>query len=278
MEDIQKLKEIQDMEFLAFEQIKRICYQNNITFYMRGGSVLGAVKYQGFVPWDDDIDIALPRKDYLKLIEIMPQYFGENFQFISYQKVKNAHCYFPRVVLTKEFCEKAGLPQNNERGLVLIDVLPLDGMPDNRFVRSIHILKAYICRCLASLWTLDVKNTVSMHKEGHQKILKVLHALKIHRLYKQDTIYKYLDEMYARYDFRTTKYSGMLSSSKLSKEIVKSEWWGEGAEKCFREIMVKVPSNYDGYLEKLFGDNYADYEPPEEERKKSHLRGVARNK
>lgn len=268
-----KLKRLQDIEYEALKQVKEICEKNNIVFYMRGGSALGVVKYKNFVPWDDDIDIAVPRGDYEKLINVMPEKFGEYYQFVSYQKTENAHCYFPRVVLKKEYCRQFELPQNNERGLVLIDVLPLDGMPDSNLARQLHIYKAYFYRLLASLWTLEVKETVSMHDGSKQKLLKVLHAVGIHKLYKQDSIYRHLDKMYAKYPFGKTKYAGMLASSKLKKEIVKTEWWGTGIKEQFRNLTVMIPYKYDEYLKCLFGLNYAEYEPSEKERTKSHLKG-----
>ena len=66
------LTEIQDEEYRALKYIAGMCNENGLTFYLRGGSALGAVKYNDFIPWDDDIDIALPREDYLKLISLMP--------------------------------------------------------------------------------------------------------------------------------------------------------------------------------------------------------------
>lgn len=265
------LLKIQDIEYDALVRLNEICKKNQLKFYLRGGSALGAVKYQGFVPWDDDIDIAFCREDYLKLITIMPQFFGEYYQFVSYQKIENAHCYFPRVILTKKGCSENGILPNNERGFVLIDILPLDGMPDSYFLKKIHILKSYMYRALASLWTLDVKDTVNRRNGIGQRILKILHATKIYRLYKQDTVYRRMDKMFEKYPFGKMQYSGMMVSSKLEKEIVKSAWWGMGQEMNFRQISVQVPSNYDDYLKCLFGENYMEYEPAMDERTKSHM-------
>ena len=277
MVENQQLKEIQNIEYEALISICKICEENNLKVYLRGGSVLGAVKYKGFVPWDDDIDIALPREDYLKLIDIMPQNFDNKFQFISYQKVNNAHCYFPRILLNEDIRRKMNFPKNNERGLVLIDVLPLDGMPDSKIGQMFFIGKIYLYRILASLWTIDVKDTVSMHDSKKEKILKLLYSLKIHHLYKQDTIYKKLDKSYGKYNFGKTKKACILSSSKLTKEIVPTEWWGKGKFLKFNSLEVRVPYDYDNYLKRLFGDNYKTYEPSIELRTKSHINGNGGN-
>lgn len=64
------IRELQETLLDAVKEFKKICDEENITFFLRGGSVMGAVKYGGFIPWDDDMDIAVPRKDYVRLIEI----------------------------------------------------------------------------------------------------------------------------------------------------------------------------------------------------------------
>lgn len=273
MSDI-TLRDIQQIEVEALVHIDKICKENNIKYYLRGGSVLGAVKYQGFVPWDDDIDIVLPRVDYEKLIEVCREKMTDKFLFVSYKKTQNAHCYFPRVILDKDYCDKNGYPVNNERGLVLIDILPLDGMPGSWIAKKVHIFRAYLYRVLASLWTIDVKSTVSMHGGKKQKLLHILYKLKIHHMYKQDDIYKKLDCLYSKYKYGSEKNAGMLSSSKLKKEIVPYGWWGEGTIKKYCGMNVYVPVEYDKYLRVLFGDNYSTYEPAADERKKSHLLGV----
>ena len=61
---------IQKVELDAIKEFQKICKENNIDFFLRGGSVLGAVKYDGFIPWDDDMDIAVPREGYDRLPEI----------------------------------------------------------------------------------------------------------------------------------------------------------------------------------------------------------------
>lgn len=267
------LRVLQNEEYKALVYLSEICDKHNLKLFLRGGSVLGAVKYKDFVPWDDDIDVALPRKDYEALIKLVPEKISEEFLFIAYQKTANAHCYFPRVILNDQAREKMGFPKNNERGLVLIDILPLDGMPSSNIGLKLHIAKAYFYRVLASLWTLEVSETVSMHGSKKDRILRSFHAMKIHKLYKQDTIYRKLDKLYSKYEYGKTENCGMLSSSKLSKEIVPYKWWRNGTITQFKELKIRIPEQYDKYLKRLFGDDYAITEPNIDERKKSHLTG-----
>ena len=267
------LKQLQRTEYEALSALLAFARKNGIRVFLRGGSVLGAVKYRGFVPWDDDIDVAIPRHDYEKLIRIMPEKLQDQYLFVTYRRTKDAHCYFPRIILEKDACAEAGIPVNNERGAVLIDILPVDGMPKTKAGRALHIVRAYVYRVLASLWTLDVKETVSMHKK-FDGILRVLRAIGIHRFYQQDDIYRKMDRLYARYPYGETAYAGMIAASKREKEIVPYAWWGDGAPARFIGLQVLVPADYDAYLKKLFGRDYMTRTPPPEKRTKSHHRQV----
>lgn len=265
------IKNIQELEIEVLNVIISVCTRCNLKVYMRGGSALGTVKYHGFVPWDDDIDIVLPRKDFLKLIEVMPEVFGDKFLFISHQKNKEAHCYIPRVILEAKYAESLGLPLNNERGLVMMDIFPLDGMPDYSFGLKIHELKSKVLRVLAAVSNQGIEDTFKWYTPAQQRMLRMLYRLHFHKLYTQDTIYKKMDRLYSKYQLGETKLAGMLMSSKGSMEVCPYEWWGEGKQMLFHGLPVLVPSDYDNYLKRLFGNDYAVYEPSSEKRTKSHL-------
>lgn len=147
----------------------------------------------------------------------------------------------------------------------------MDGVPDQKFKRKVFIFKIYLYRLLASLWTFDIKETVSKHGSKKDIIIKFLRAIKIHHLYKQDTIYKKLDKLYENNIYGKTKDAGILSGSKIQKEIVPTSWWGKGTNMLFNDLEVKVPYNYDNYLKQLFGNDYMTNIPKPHERTKSHF-------
>ena len=267
------LKEIQKVEKEALYEFYKFCSGNNIRFFLRGGSVLGSVKYKDIVPWDDDIDVAVPRNDYNKLLDICCVDFAKKFVFISYKNTKDSHCYFPRILLKEDYRKKYCFPKNNERGLVLIDVLPLDGMPKNKIIFKFHVFKAKLLRLLASIWTYGVKETVSMHTSKKDKIIGVLYKLKIHHLYKQDSIYKKMDKLYSKYEFGKTKKAGMIASSKMEKEVMDYYVWDKGVISKFGDKEYLIPKEYDAYLKQLFGENYMITEPTKTQKEKSHLYG-----
>ena len=233
---------------------------------------MGAVKYKGFIPWDDDMDIAVPRQDYERLIEVSQQQsWSDKFSIISYRYNPSMHCYFPRVLLNEDERLKLQLPRNNLLGLVLIDILPLDGSPNNKLLREIYFAKIYLLRALAGVWTLDIHETVDMHETGKKGVLRILKFLQIHRLYKQVDIYHQLEKLYSKYDWKHSKFSGTITGSLYRKEILPTEYWGNGILADFEGKQFRIPARFDDYLKQLYGENYRTTLPPENKRK-SHIK------
>ena len=107
------VKLIQQVELDAIKEFQKICKENNIDFFLRGGSVLGAVKYDGFIPWDDDMDIAVPREGYDRLPEIFKdRIIAGKYQVLAYQYCDTLHCYFPRLFLLENERKRLGLPHS----------------------------------------------------------------------------------------------------------------------------------------------------------------------
>lgn len=138
-----QLKQLQKLSLNILIDIDNICKKNNIKYFLIGGSLIGAIRHKGFIPWDDDIDIAMLRKDYNKFKKIMlsrhksiPYYLHilcdeiGNYPF-NYLKIKDNRT---------KIIEKELEHLNLDLG-VNIDVFPLDGSPNNYFIRKIHLFK-----------------------------------------------------------------------------------------------------------------------------------------
>ncbi|MCG9872570.1 LicD family protein [Streptococcus suis] len=262
------IRELQETLLDAVKEFKKICDEENITFFLRGGSVMGAVKYGGFIPWDDDMDIAVPRKDYARLIEIF-----NNREIAGKYKVLNSkyqpelHCYFPRLFLLESEREKLGLPSNTHLGLHLIDILPLDGAPNNKVSRNIYFCKVYILRFLASLGTTYTEGHVDMHTAKQKLLINTAKCLQLHKLFPQQKVYAMLDKLYTRYDWEKQQYAGTITASLFKKEVMPTEIWGEGILHQFETEEYLIPAQYDQYLKRMYGENYLTEEPAN---KKSH--------
>ena len=89
MGQFEVLKKIQEIELDALKEFNKICKENNLMFFLRGGSVMGAVKYQGFIPWDDDLDIFMPRPDYERLAELWLYTVINDIPIVGQREIKS---------------------------------------------------------------------------------------------------------------------------------------------------------------------------------------------
>ena len=267
------LKKIQEIELDALKEFNKICKENNLMFFLRGGSVMGAVKYQGFIPWDDDVDIAVPREDYDQLPQIFEnKIIAGKYQVLCHQYCEELHCYFPRLFLLEDERIKLGLPRNTNLGLHLIDIIPLDGAPNNSLVRKVYYLKVYWYRFLASLGTTYKGDHIDMHSKKQKLLIGLFKKLGFAKLFPQNSVYNRLDRLYKRYDWKKQHYAGTVNASLFTKEVMPSYIWGKGVFLRFEDTEYRVPSDYDNYLKRLYGENYF-YEEPAEEDRKSHIGG-----
>ena len=147
--DNQTLSELHKVETEILEVVDSICKENGITYYFTGGTLLGAVRHKGFIPWDDDIDIVMPRADFQKFIEICNQgalgdnYFlhhistDDNF-YLIYAKIKKNNTFFDEEIVKSVDCHKG----------IFIDIFPLDYInADNKLLFKIKSLLKILAHC-----------------------------------------------------------------------------------------------------------------------------------
>ncbi|SYW14868.1 LicD family protein [Oenococcus oeni] len=248
---------IQKIELEALKEVKEIATANDIHFFLRGGSVMGAVKYQGFVPWDDDTDIAVPRKDYSRLITLLSSEWSDKYWMASYLNGDEIHSYFPRVLLKPTYQDKLGLKSNNHLGFTIIDILPLDGVPASSFGRFFFKYEVMFFRLLGAVHTANYKDTISQHKGMRKKIISLLNRLHVEKMYSQNWTYDVLDKIYSSRMGNQSKWIGTITGSSFDKEIFPSEIWGRGIFLPFEDTTFRVPARWDDYLKQIYGENYA---------------------
>lgn len=143
MRKITDIKEMQQIGLLMLADVDKYCRENDITYFVGYGTLLGAIRHKGFIPWDDDIDIIMPREDYNKFIR---EYGNERYKVLSNEYTTDYYYNFAKVVDLKTYAIEHGRNVRIQDLGLYIDVFPIDhlkknkGLSFNIFYKKVHLL------------------------------------------------------------------------------------------------------------------------------------------
>lgn len=269
MDNIDLLHKV-DMEIV--KNVIDICEKDNLEYFMLGGTMLGAIRHKGFIPWDDDIDLGLPRKDYDKFLEIAPEQLANNLKMVNYKTDSNYHYYITRIldIDTKVIEERIG-SEDEKYTNASIDIFPLDGTPNNDILRKIYFFRVLYHRALMSLCYKDSIDKKRKRSKKEKILLWVMMRLPIEKIttaYKQK---EKIDKLLKKQDFYNSKYVGNIMGAYRTKEIVPKEFYGNGKMYQFEDIKMNGLELYDEYLKYTYGDYM---KLPPEDKRKTHFKIV----
>lgn len=247
------------------DYIDSFCKKNNIRYFITGGTLLGAVRHKGFIPWDDDIDIAMPREDYNKFVSIFNRESDSFYKVYHYSNTKKYYYQFAKVCDTRTIMIEEEVNAEIELG-AYIDVFPLDYGGDTvEEAFSIHSKKMKPWIILNSIKLMDKQKKRSIHKQIAVNCLKLLTSL-----IPWSAILKRIDKIaQINIDRKDSKYCGALIILTYGKrEIMETEWYSSSVVLPFEDHYYNAPSNYTEILSHLYGE-YMEL-PPEEERVSHH--------
>lgn len=255
------LKELKTIELEIFKSFIKVCEELNLRYYVVGGTLLGAVRHKGFIPWDDDIDVGMPRKDYEIFLEKGQELLPKEY-FL--QSIYTDDAYIQNYAKIRDngttFIETSAKNLNINHG-VFIDVFPLDYCEDTFKYR--HIFKPIN-------FFLNLRISSEFYVPNRRAVLKIVSAvLKIiypsvrKVVLKREKMLKQLEN-----GSLMANYCGAWGE----KEIMPAEWYKEGTTLEFEGISVKVPKEYKKWLTQVYGD-YMQL-PPEEKRVTHHYTEV----
>lgn len=255
-EDEQKCIQIK-----ILKEVANYCYNNKIRYYLGYGTLLGAVRHKGYIPWDDDIDIVMPRPDYKKFIHN----FNKNHENFHVYDVENNPDYpwpYAKVSYNKTISIETTDLVFNQLG-VNIDVFPIDGLPDdkNKQEKLVKEIK----------WYLNLLNIKSISLNANRKFYKnailVIGKFLLLFINYRKIIEKIINKAkYFKYD--GSKYVACLVWGYGEKEILPKKVFESQVKMKFENIEFYVPVGYHEYLTHLYGD-YMQL-PPEGKRVTHH--------
>ncbi len=262
------IEEIRKCSVGVLDYIDQICKENNLQYYLCGGTLLGAARHQGFIPWDDDIDIMMPRSDYEKLLKVWSK-----DSFYSILNFKSS-CNFPHAY-TKIY-DKRTVKYEKSRNLcppggIDVDVFPIDSLPDDNgetvvFYKEIEKLDLKLH--YQSL-PFSIKNTLERTLKDNLRTL----SIRVCEILGLKSIFKYVkqyDALAQKFNTSSTNSCGITCIHHYGiKEKNPKHNYCSVVDVMFEGKFYPAPVGYKDYLQRLYGKDYMEL-PPVESRISPH--------
>lgn len=264
------LNDIQKAGLNILKEVIAICKRHDLTYYVYGGTLLGTIRHQGFIPWDDDVDIAMPRKDFEKL----KQYQDELPQYMFLDTIqRKGHQWTPAHIMDTRYKIEAGKGLKKAEMYVWVDILIIDGVPNPKTLRYRLFSAAYLAARLFYKFShfskeVDMERGRSRTEAFFISFAKITHIEKIINQYWAGC---FLDWMSRRYDSDKCEYVATLAGPMKMEETQPKSWFGKGKEFVFEDITVNGMTESENFLIKFYGPDYMT-PPPLNKRNQHNVR------
>lgn len=251
---------LKQIEKEILKEIIIVCEKLQLRYYIMGGSLIGAIRHKGFIPWDDDIDIAMPREDYETFLKeaksLLPEHLflqsiWSDSEFLQcFAKVRNSNTTFVEIPVKN---------QKMHHG-VFVDIFPLDYYPeDPKLQKKYERKKKLYYRRIVAKMEFDTRKSFK-NKLG-DVLIKLLFPSWRSVLKKQDKLYR-----------SVPKSNLFTKTGGYKNEVIPVSWYGEGTTVTFEDLQVKAPKQYDKLLTHIYGEYMVL--PPKEKQVGHHYTAI----
>jgi len=257
-------KKVQDLTLALLREFMTLCEENNLRYYFTGGALIGVVRHQGFIPWDDDIDIGMPRKDYDRFLQLIEKNKPEGYGICNRFTDKDWHFAMSQFI-DEESVIEINLAEQPRQAHIWLDIFPLDGLPDNRFLRWIRVKHILLYRYFVQI--AHIRTQVDSHRKRpvvEKAVLGIMKVIPIGRLIDTDKTLDKLENLLRKSDFDVSAYVGNMLGRYREKEVVPAVYFGKPQKGTFEGIEVNIPAKTHELLTAMYGD-YRKL-PPENQR------------
>ena len=250
------IEELKKTQKEILDEVVAFCNTHNIRYFLAYGTLLGAIRHKGYIPWDDDIDIHMPRPDYERFIELYNRNQESNYRVITHELDKQYKVPFAKIyrkgTLVREFMYKP-----NVFG-VYVDIFPLDGIKSK--------WQAYVCgQCIRCMY---IKTMIFGNHQTLARKARLLATKMILLPFSSHFILNCMKFISTRYDYEKCEQTCSFGSRTATKEILPRNVFEDCITVTFEGSEYSAPKGYDRYLTQKYG-NYMQL-PPEEQRISTH--------
>lgn len=251
--------EIRNIQQNILQEFRAICERENLKYSLYAGTLIGALRHKGFIPWDDDIDVALPRDDYEKFLKVFNDTHHPSYLRLCDSRITSGYDYpFMKLEDTRTVCKGMGKETQCPELGIHIDIFAIDGMPKCQSLALLHCKMMTFLRhcCEMSRLSLGVKERAFSKR-------CLIAAFKICTLGAPMSFWHRLSNFLGSlFDMKKSRWSGNVVWGYGVREMVPTECYEKRTKVSFEGEEYDAFSDYDTYLRTVYGD-YMTPPPPE---------------